>query len=130
MKKVIVNGTFDVLHIGHIALLNYAKSLGDQLVVAIDSDERVKRLKGNNRPVNNAQEREFILANLKAVDCVEIFDTDQDLINIIKTCNVMVKGSDYANLPIIGKELIEVVLFERIDEHSSTGKIQNIINRG
>ena len=129
MKRIFVNGTFDVLHIGHIALLNYAKSLGDQLVVAIDSDERVKRLKGNNRPVNNAQERQLILANLKAVDYVEIFDTDQDLINIIKTCNIMVKGSDYANLPIIGKELIEVVLFERIYEYSSTGKIQNIIDR-
>lgn len=130
MKKIFVNGTFDILHLGHLAMLNYAKSLGDYLVVAIDSDERVKKLKGPSRPINNVVERKVMLENLKSVDQVEIFDTDEDLINIIKTCDIMVKGGDYRTLPIIGKEFIDVVLFDRIDEHSSTKKIQHIIDRG
>lgn len=129
MKKIFVNGTFDILHMGHLAMLNYAKSLGDHLVVAIDSDERVKRLKGDSRPINNVYERRVMLENLKAVDSVEIFDTDEDLINIIKTCDIMVKGGDYSSLPIIGKEYITVVLFERLNEYSSTKKIQHIIDR-
>lgn len=124
-----MNGTFDVLHLGHLAMLNFAKSLGTHLVVAIDSDERVKRLKGPNRPINNVSERKIMLENLKAVDSVEIFDTDEDLINIIKTCDIMVKGGDYKTLPIIGKEYIKVVLFDRIDEYSSTKKIQDIVDR-
>ena len=130
MKRIFVNGTFDVLHLGHLAMLNFAKSLGNHLVVAIDSDERVRKLKGLSRPINNVVERKVMLENLKAVDSVEIFDTDEDLINIIKTCDIMVKGGDYKTLPIIGKEFVTVVLFERIDEYSSTKKIQHIINRG
>jgi D-beta-D-heptose 7-phosphate kinase/D-beta-D-heptose 1-phosphate adenosyltransferase len=130
MKRIFVNGTFDVLHLGHLAMLNFAKSLGNHLVVAIDSDERVRKLKGSSRPINNVVERRVMLENLKAVDSVEIFDTDEDLINIIKTCDIMVKGGDYKTLPIIGKEFVTVVLFERIDEYSSTKKIQHIINRG
>jgi D-beta-D-heptose 7-phosphate kinase/D-beta-D-heptose 1-phosphate adenosyltransferase len=130
MKRIFVNGTFDVLHLGHLAMLNFAKSLGNHLVVAIDSDERVRKLKGSSRPINNVVERKVMLENLKAVDSVEIFDTDEDLINIIKTCDIMVKGGDYKTLPIIGKEFVTVVLFERIDEYSSTKKIQHIINRG
>lgn len=129
MKRIFVNGTFDVLHLGHLAMLNFAKSLGDHLTVAIDSDTRIKRLKGPTRPINSYTERKIMLENLKAVDEVKIFDTDEDLINIIKTCDIMVKGSDYKTLPIIGKEYIEVVLFERIDGYSSTEKIQDIIDR-
>jgi rfaE bifunctional protein nucleotidyltransferase chain/domain len=130
MKRVFVNGTFDVLHLGHLAMLNYAKTFGDHLVVAIDSDERVKRLKGPNRPINDVVERKVMLENLKAVDSVEIFDTDEDLINIIKTCDIMVKGGDYKTLPIIGKEFVTVVLFDRLNDYSSTKKIQHIIDRG
>lgn len=130
MKKVFVNGTFDIIHVGHIELLNFAKSLGDFLIVAIDSDERVKKLKGNNRPVNNVNERKIILENLKPVDEVKIFNTDQELIDIIKTCDVMVKGSDYKLLPIIGKDDIkEIVFFNRIKEYSTTKKIEAILIR-
>ena len=68
MKKIFVNGTFDVLHAGHLALLNYAKSLGDYLVVGIDTDERVKEKKGPTRPVNSVEDRTLMLINLKAVD--------------------------------------------------------------
>ncbi len=130
MKKIFVNGTFDVLHLGHLAMLNFAKTLGDHLTVAIDSDARVKRLKGSNRPINNSDERKTLLENLKAVDTVKIFDTDQELIDIIRQCDIMVKGGDYKNLPIIGKNQIsEIILFDRIDGYSSTQKIQDIINR-
>jgi rfaE bifunctional protein nucleotidyltransferase chain/domain len=130
MKKVFVNGTFDVIHPGHIAMLNFAKNLGDYLLVAIDSDERTKRLKGFTRPINNVYERKTLLENFKAVDKVEVFDTDEELIRLIKTCDIMVKGGDYSLLPILGKEYIDVVIFDRIHEYSSTRKIQDIINRG
>lgn len=130
MRKIFVNGTFDVLHLGHITLLNFAKSLGDYLVVGIDSDERVKRLKGDNRPINNVYERKIMLENIKAVDEVVIFDTDEELIELVKSCEKMVKGGDYSSLPIIGKEYTTVILFERVHGYSSTEKIQDIVNRG
>ena len=95
MKTVFVNGTFDILHVGHIALLDYAKSLGDQLVVGIDSDDRVRLLKGSNRPINSQLERGTILSALKSVDEVFVFDTDDELRSLIQACDIMVKGSDY-----------------------------------
>ncbi len=130
MKRIFVNGTFDVLHVGHIFLLNFARRLGDHLTVAIDSDDRIRRLKGQNRPINNYYERTVMLQNLKSVDQVEIFDTDEELIEMIKNHDIMVKGGDYSNLPIIGREHIQVILFERINGYSSTQKIQDTINRG
>lgn len=130
MKKVIVNGTFDVLHLGHLELLNYAKSLGDYLIVAIDTDVRVTRLKGVGRPVNNQLERKTLLQNLKAVDEVRLFGSDQELIDIIRECSIMVKGSDYRGQPIVGeRDIAEIVFFERINGYSSTEKIQHIANR-
>ena len=126
MKRIIVNGTFDVLHPGHIALLNYAKSLGDFLV---DADERVKQLKGTQRPINNQFERKLLLENLKAVDQVLIFDSSEELVEIIKSCAIMVKGSDYKGRSVIGESDCQVIYFDRIDEYSSTKKIQDIINR-
>ena len=116
MKKIIVNGTFDILHTGHLALLNYAKTLGDLLVVAIDSDQRVSALKGKDRPVNTQQERKLLLENLKAVDQVEIFNDDQELIDIVAQCSIMVKGSDYRGKPIVGSDSgVKIVFFERLD---------------
>lgn len=130
MKKIFVNGTFDIIHLGHLALFNYAKSLGDFLLVAIDSDNRVKQLKGENRPINNQLERKVLLENLKAIDQVEIFDTDQELIDIISKCDLMVKGSDYIGKPIIGEQVCkQIVFFDRINEYSTTKKIQSIIDR-
>ena len=129
MKKVVVNGTFDIIHPGHLALLNYAKSLGAFLVVAIDADERVKQLKGPQRPINNQFERKLLLENLRAVDEVVIFNSSDELVDIVKQCAIMVKGSDYKGKSIIGEANCRVVYFDRIDEYSSTKKIQNIINR-
>ena len=129
-RKVFVNGTFDIIHLGHLALFNYAKSLGDFLLVAIDSDIRVKQLKGNDRPINNQIERKTLLENLKAIDEVQIFDTDQELIDIIATCDVMVKGSDYIGKPIVGEHVCkQIIFFDRINGYSTTKKIQSITNR-
>ncbi len=131
MKKIFVNGTFDLLHEGHIALINYAKTLGDEVNVAIDSDERVKRLKGETRPINNQTERSTLLINLKAVDNVYIFDTDDELEYLVSLHDVMVKGSDYKDKPIIGQDVCkELVFFDRIDGYSTTQKIQDIADRG
>jgi D-beta-D-heptose 7-phosphate kinase/D-beta-D-heptose 1-phosphate adenosyltransferase len=130
MKQVVVNGTFDILHSGHLALLNHARSLGDRLTVAIDSDQRVKRLKGPSRPINTELERQEMLANLRAVDEVKIFETDQDLIDIVRQADVMVKGSEYRDQSIIGRTYCkELVFFERIDGYSTTKKIQDIVDR-
>jgi D-beta-D-heptose 7-phosphate kinase/D-beta-D-heptose 1-phosphate adenosyltransferase len=130
MKKVFVNGTFDILHVGHVALLDYAKSLGDQLVVAIDSDDRVRLLKGSDRPINSQVERGTLLAALKSVDEVFVFDTDDELTSLIQTCDIMVKGSDYRDKPIVGQEICkQIVFFERLNGYSTTNKIQDIANR-
>lgn len=130
MKKVFVNGTFDILHTGHIALLEYAKSLGNKLIVGIDSDDRVRLLKGSLRPINSQLERGTLLNALKSVDEVFIFDTDAELESLIKDCDVMVKGSDYKDKPIVGQDICkEIVFFERLNGYSTTEKIQHIVNR-
>lgn len=133
MKKVIVNGTFDILHLGHLRLLQYARSIPDSYVyVLIDSDRRVKELKGDDRPIHNEYERASFLSALKAVDRVDIFDTDQELINYIKNFepDVMVKGSDYKDKPVIGAEYCKKIIFyDRLEKYSTTNKIQDIVNR-
>ena len=131
-KSVFVNGTFDVLHLGHLALINYAKSLGDKLFVAIDSDERVRQLKGPTRPIYDVYQRKVMLLNLKAVDEVEIFSSDEELEMWIKQINptIMVVGSDWRNKTVIGSQYAKrLEFFERINEYSSTKTIQDIINR-
>jgi D-beta-D-heptose 7-phosphate kinase / D-beta-D-heptose 1-phosphate adenosyltransferase len=130
MKKIFVNGTFDILHDGHLQLLNYAKSLGDSLSVGIDSDERVKLLKGESRPINNQQERANMLINLKAVDHVYIFDTDEELKHLVSIHDTMVKGADYKDKPVIGSDVCkELIFFDIIDGYSTTKKIQDITTR-
>ena len=132
MKKVFVNGTFDVLHRGHLELLNYAKSLGDVLYVAIDDDKRVKEKKGSSRPVYSLDERIFMLQNLKAVDYVMHFSCDKSLEGLVKIIrpDIMVVGSDWKDKSVIGSYYAaELKFFERIDEYSSTKIIQSIIDR-
>jgi len=133
VTKVIVNGTFDILHLGHLRLLQYAKSIPNSYVyVLIDSDRRVKELKGSDRPVHTEYERASFLVALRSVDRVDIFDTDQELIDYIKNFSpdIMVKGSDYKNKPIIGSEFCkEIKFYDRLEKYSTTNKIQDIINR-
>jgi D-beta-D-heptose 7-phosphate kinase/D-beta-D-heptose 1-phosphate adenosyltransferase len=132
MKTVFVNGTFDLIHPGHIVMLNTAKSMGDHLIVAIDSDRRVKELKGKDRPVNTQLERRILLSNLKAVDLVEVFDTDEELLEILQLYmpDIMVKGSDWKGKPIIGESLVRrIEYYDRIEEYSTTKTIQRITGR-
>jgi D-beta-D-heptose 7-phosphate kinase/D-beta-D-heptose 1-phosphate adenosyltransferase len=134
MTKVVVNGTFDILHVGHIALLRHAKTAYPYagVLVLIDSDRRVRELKGSSRPVNTAAERITMLEALRYVDYVNTFDSDEELIANIRAFepDVMVKGSDYKDKPIIGAEYCkEIYFYEKDEEFSTTKKIQDIINR-
>lgn len=131
-KRIVVNGTFDIVHTGHIQLLNFAKSLGDILLVCIDTDRRVRELKGSTRPINSQEERKLLLENLKAVDCVSFFDTDSELEDIFRQYqpDIMVKGSDYKGKPYVGQQYCkETVYYDRIEPYSTTKKIQDIIAR-
>jgi len=126
---VFVNGTFDILHSGHLALLNFAKSQGDMLTVAIDTDRRVKELKGQDRPVNNQDERQELLSNLKAVDRVVLFDSTQELLDLVQQHDIIVKGDDYKDRDIPELSVNPtIVWFERIENLSTTGKIEKIRN--
>lgn len=122
--KVWVNGTFDVLHLGHIRLLKYAASLGE-LRVGIDTDERVKRLKGESRPFNNLGERIEFLSALKFVKDIVTYTTDEELENHIKNFrpDIMVKGSDWKGGIIIGGRYVKDVIFIDMVEGKSTSKI-------
>jgi D-beta-D-heptose 7-phosphate kinase/D-beta-D-heptose 1-phosphate adenosyltransferase len=131
--KVLVNGTFDILHIGHLNLLSYAKSYpGSYVLVLIDSDRRVRELKGPTRPINCQEDRKFALDNLKCVDAVWIFDTQEELEHICKLYrpDLMVKGSDYRGKKITGSEYCEDIKYYSLVQNYSTSKIiENINNR-
>jgi rfaE bifunctional protein nucleotidyltransferase chain/domain len=129
---VFVNGTFDILHSGHINLLNAARRYGNYLLVAIDCDERVKQLKGQGRPFNDEKNRKLILENLKAVDGVVIFKSDQHLVDIIKEYqpDIMVKGSDWRGKTIVGELHVKKIVFHERDNNESTTKtIEDFIDR-
>jgi rfaE bifunctional protein nucleotidyltransferase chain/domain len=132
MKRVMVNGTFDILHRGHIELLNFAKSQGDSLLVAIDTDRRVKELKGEDRPINNQEDRKFHLQNLKSVDVVCFFDSKDELIELMKHWqpDVYVKGSDWkGGEGTAHKYSKEVIYYDRVGDYSTTNIIKHITNR-
>ena len=123
MIKVWVNGCFDVLHRGHYELFNYAKSLGDKLIVGIDSDEKVSADKGLDRPYNNLEDRVYALESLKAIDLVYVFDNKEHLEDLIKTSspNILVVGSDWKGKEIVGGLYAKkIVYFNRIDGYSTT----------
>lgn len=127
-----VNGTFDILHRGHLELLNFARSKGDTLLVAIDTDRRVKELKGDARPINNQEDRKFHLENLKAVDGVTFFDSKEELIEIMKGWqpDIYVKGSDWkASTGTAHQYSKEVIYYDRVGEYSTTNIIQRIADR-
>lgn len=133
-KVVFTNGVFDILHEGHISSLNEAASHGDFLVVAVNGDASVKRLKGNSRPVNNENARALLLASLLVTDAIVIFHEDTPL-EVIKSIlpDVMVKGGDYKIEEIAGaKEVLEnggqVVLAKIVEGVSTTNIIDRIKN--
>lgn len=132
MKKIFVNGSFDVLHTGHLDLLNTAKSFGDYLLVAIDSDRRISEKKGQDRPFNDEGNRKTLMENLKAVDEVKIFDSDQELIDIIReySPDIMIVGSDWRLKKVIGSEYAKSIkFFERVNNESTTKTIQRFLDR-
>ncbi len=127
-RVVFTNGCFDILHVGHVKYLQVAKSFGDILIVGLNSDESVSRLKGPTRPVNIADDRAYLLAALEAVDFVVPFteDTPYDLIKMIKP-DVLVKGGDYEGKAVVGTEFAgELKLVEFVDGKSTTKTIEKI----
>ena len=131
-KVVFTNGCFDILHRGHVTYLNEAKSLGDVLVIGLNSDASVARLKGPTRPVNHEEDRKFVLENLKAVDGVFIFeeDTPYNLINNLKP-DILVKGGDWKAEDIVGSDIVlakggEVKSLNFVNGFSTTKTIEKI----
>ena len=118
---VFTNGVFDILHIGHLKLLSHAKTLGNRLVVGINSDSSVKRLKGDLRPINDESTRKESLLMLGFVDEVIVFEEDTPLETItILEPNIIVKGGDYIPATVVGNHLATVVIFPTVEGHSTT----------
>ena len=131
--RVFVNGTFDLLHPGHIALLNYARSLGNYVIVGIDTDDRVREKKGPTRPIYNQEDRGLMLIALEAVDEVTYFDSDESLEALIKDVkpDIMVVGSDWKDKSVIGSYwAADLKFFDRIEEYATSKTVQCIIDRG
>ena len=125
--RVFTNGCFDVLHRGHIELLSYCANIGE-VIVGLNSDKSVKRLKGNSRPINNQKDRKIILESIKYVSKVIIFeeDTPYELIKILKP-DLIVKGGDYLSNEVVGHDLSEVRIFDTLEGYSSTAAINSLL---
>ena len=134
-KVVFTNGVFDLIHSGHVDYLSKAKQLGDVLIVGLNSDDSVIRIKGNKRPILKQDERAFILSNLKPVDYVIFFDEDtpEKLISEIIP-DILVKGADWAVEKIVGREIVEknggkVMNIEFVNDQSTSKIIDLIVKR-
>jgi len=130
LKTIFTNGCFDILHRGHIELLRFCKSCGDCVIVGLNSDESVRRLKGNNRPINSQEDRKILLESLVFVDQVILFDEDTPY-NLISNLmpDTIVKGGDYNVEDVVGRDLCEVKIFGLVSGHSTTRTIKDIGNR-
>jgi len=132
-KIVFTNGVFDIIHRGHVEYLREAKSMGDVLIVGMNSDSSVKAIKGEKKPVVTQENRAFVLGNLKPVDYVLIFDEDNPY-NLIKKVmpDVLVKGADWEEDKIIGSDIVksgggEVKRVKLVENSSSTNIIERIV---
>ena len=131
MEKIVwTNGCFDIIHRGHLELLSFCRSLGGKVIVGLNSDASVRRLKGKNRPINSEKDRAFLLKNLRTVDEVVIFNenTPENLIKLIRP-DIIVKGGDYDKSQVVGKEISKVVIFEYVKGYSTTKTLQDIADR-
>ena len=131
-KIVFTNGCFDIIHLGHIDYLSKAKDLGDILLIGLNTDDSVKRLKGNNRPIKNQLERSILLASLQFIDGIILFneDTPYELIKKVKP-NILVKGSDYKKEDIVGADIIEntggdIITIDFLEGYSTTSILDKI----
>ena len=132
MKIIFVNGCFDVLHPGHIQLFKYAKSLGDYLIVAIDSDKKVAEMKGPARPIFSQNDRSETLEAIRYIDVVHIFDSKEDLENLLKSIgpDIMFVGSDWKGKEVVGEQYAKTVrFFDRVGEYSTTRTLQGLTYR-
>lgn len=134
-RVVFTNGVFDLLHPGHIDILSAARDRGDAMIVGVNTDASVKRLKGPARPVRNEAERVFVLAALEAVDCVVLFeqDTPIDLVKALKP-DIIVKGGDYTEETVVGAKEVrswggEVVIIPLTPGQSTTSIIEKLSER-
>ena len=126
-KIIWTNGCFDILHVGHIELFKYAKSLGSKLYVGIDSDEKVKLDKGDDRPFNKLSDRIKVLESIKYIDKVVSFSTPARLENLVKEYkpHVLIVGSDWRGKTVIGEQYAQHVrFFDRIDGYSTTDVLE------
>ncbi|HRL08465.1 MAG TPA: D-glycero-beta-D-manno-heptose-7-phosphate kinase [Aliarcobacter sp.] len=129
-KIVFTNGCFDILHVGHVKYLEVAKSYGDVLILGLNADSSVRKLKGPTRPINTQDDRAYILASLESVDYVVIFEeeTPYELIKLIKP-HVLVKGGDYEGKEVVGQDIAdELKLVQFVDGKSTTNTIKRIQN--
>ena len=128
MKTVWTNGCFDILHRGHIEMFKFAKSLGDQLIVGLDTDEKVKEAKGDDRPFNTLVDREFVVSSIRYVDKTFSFNSQKQLAHLIKSIHpdILVVGSDWEGKYVVGAEYAkEVIFFPRVDGYSTTKVLKN-----
>ena len=129
---VFTNGCFDILHRGHVTYLQQAAALGDHLIVGLNSDDSVRRLKGAERPVNGEMDRAFMLASLRFVDDVVLFteDTPKELLSHLRP-DILVKGGDYRPEEVAGREYAgRVDILPFVDGYSTTGTIEKIRKHG
>lgn len=120
------NGCFDILHAGHVSILEFSKNQADILILGINSDASVKRLKGPSRPINSQEDRALVCASLQAVDAVVVFDQDTpyELIKLIGP-DVLIKGADYKEENVVGREFAKkVALYPILEGRSTTNTIK------
>ena len=130
MKTIFTNGCFDILHRGHLELLEFCHNLGDHVIVGINSDASVTRLKGPSRPINNQDDRKYALLSLKWVNDVVIFDEDTPY-NLIKKTkpDILVKGGDYKADSVIGSDICKVIIFDMVRDYSTTNIVNNMAKK-
>ena len=129
MKTIFTNGCFDILHRMHVELLQFCKSRGDKVIVGLNSDSSVKRLKGEQRPIFSQEDRKFMLESLDCVDEVIIFeeDTPFELIRKIKP-DYIVKGGDYKPEEVAGNTISKVIIFNYNENYSTTKSLNKLQN--
>lgn len=123
MSLIWTNGCFDILHRGHIELFRYAKSLGNKLIVGLDTDEKIRTTKGEDRPFNTLEDRKFVLSSIKYIDEVCVFGSKKELELLIKSLkpDILVIGSDWRGKDVVGEQHAgKVEFFDRVGEFSTT----------